>query len=171
MKKLWNIFFNGIINENPTLRLVIGMCAPLAVTTTVANGFWMGVAVIFVLTASNILISALRKIVPDQIRIPIFSGHCHFYHSGRFELKAIQPDIHAKLGVFVPLIVVNCIILARAEAFASKNNVLDSAVDGMGMAIGFTLALILLATIREVLGNGTGGVLECCRLDLNLLLS
>ncbi|HHV07696.1 MAG TPA: electron transport complex subunit E [Firmicutes bacterium] len=156
MKKLWNIFFNGIINENPTLRLVIGMCAPLAVTTTVANGFWMGVAVIFVLTASNILISALRKIVPDQIRIPIFVVViATFTTVADLSLKAIQPDIHAKLGVFVPLIVVNCIILARAEAFASKNNVLDSAVDGMGMAIGFTLALILLATIREVLGNGT----------------
>ncbi len=156
MKKLWNIFFNGIINENPTLRLVIGMCAPLAVTTTVANGFWMGVAVIFVLTASNILISALRKIVPDQIRIPVFVVViATFTTVADLSLKAIQPDIHAKLGVFVPLIVVNCIILARAEAFASKNNVLDSAVDGMGMAIGFTLALILLATIREVLGNGT----------------
>lgn len=156
MKKLWDTFFNGIINENPTLRLVIGMCAPLAVTTAVANGFWMGIAVIFVLTASNILISALRKIIPEQIRIPIFVVIiATFTTVADLSLKAIQPDIHAKLGVFVPLIVVNCIIFARAEAFASKNNVLLSTVDGLGMGLGFTLALIVLATIRELLGNGS----------------
>lgn len=156
MKKLWGTFFNGIINENPTLRLVIGMCAPLAVTTAVANGFWMGIAVIFVLTASNILISSLRKIIPEQIRIPIFVVIiATFTTVADLSLKAVQPDIHAKLGVFVPLIVVNCIIFARAEAFASKNNVLLSTVDGLGMGLGFTLALIVLATIRELLGNGS----------------
>lgn len=156
MKKLWSTFSNGIINENPTLRLVIGMCAPLAVTTAVANGFWMGIAVIFVLTASNILISVLRKIIPDQVRIPIFViVIATFTTIADLSLKAVQPDIHAKLGVFVPLIVVNCIIFARAEAFASKNNVLFSTADGLGMGIGFTLALIILSTIRELLGNGT----------------
>ncbi len=156
MKKLWGTFFNGIINENPTLRLVIGMCAPLAVTTAVANGFWMGIAVIFVLTASNILISSLRKIIPEQIRIPIFVVIiATFTTVADLSLKAVQPDIHAKLGVFVPLIVVNCIIFARAEAFASKNNVLLSTLDGLGMGLGFTLALIVLATIRELLGNGS----------------
>lgn len=156
MKKLCGTFSNGIINENPTLRLVIGMCAPLAVTTAVANGFWMGIAVIFVLTASNILISSLRKIIPEQIRIPIFVVIiATFTTVADLSLKAVQPDIHAKLGVFVPLIVVNCIIFARAEAFASKNNVLLSTVDGLGMGLGFTLALIVLATIRELLGNGS----------------
>lgn len=156
MKKLWGTFSNGIINENPTLRLVIGMCAPLAVTTAVANGFWMGIAVIFVLTASNILISSLRKIIPEQIRIPIFVVIiATFTTVADLSLKAVQPDIHAKLGVFVPLIVVNCIIFARAEAFASKNNVLLSTLDGLGMGLGFTLALIVLATIRELLGNGS----------------
>lgn len=156
MGKLLKIFTNGIINENPTLRLVIGMCAPLAVTTAVANGFWMGIAVIFVLTASNILVSLLRKVTPDQIRIPAFIVViATFTTIADLTLKAIQPDIHAKLGVFVPLIVVNCIILARAEAFASKNPVLESAADGLGMGVGFTLALLVLGTIRELLGNGT----------------
>ena len=107
MKKLWNTFSNGIINENPVLRLVIGMCAPLAVTTAVVNGFWMGIAVIFVLTASNALVSLLRKVVPAEIRIPIFIVViATFTTVADLTLKAIQPEIHAKLGVFVPLIVV-----------------------------------------------------------------
>ncbi|MGI6130108.1 MAG: electron transport complex subunit RsxE [bacterium] len=156
MKRLMNTFTNGIVNENPVLRLVIGMCAPLAVTTAVTNGFWMGIAVIFVLTASNTLVSILRKIVPAEIRIPIYIVViATFTTVADLSLKAVQPDVHAKLGVFVPLIVVNCIILARAEAFASKNNVLYSAADGLGMGLGFSLALIILATLREVLGNGT----------------
>lgn len=156
MGKLWSTFINGIINENPTFRMVIGMCAPLAVTTAVANGFWMGVAVIFVLTASNVLISLLRKMTPDQIRIPIYVVViATFTTIADLTLLAIQPDIHAKLGVFVPLIVVNCIIIARAEAFASKNSVPLSIADGLGMGIGFTLALVVLATVREILGAGT----------------
>ncbi|NLY50700.1 MAG: electron transport complex subunit E [Firmicutes bacterium] len=149
-------FFNGVINENPTLRLVIGMCPVLAVTTAVVNGFWMGVAVIFVLTASNILISLLRNVTPAQVRIPFFIVViATFTTIADLVLAAFQPDIHATLGLFIPLIVVNCIILGRAEAVASRNTVPLSIMDGLGMGTGFTLALIILASIREILGAGT----------------
>ncbi|MDK2881815.1 MAG: H+/Na+-translocating ferredoxin:NAD+ oxidoreductase subunit [Bacillota bacterium] len=149
-------FYNGIVPENPTLRLVIGMCPVLAVTTAVVNSVWMGLAVIFVLTASNILISLLRKFIPDKIRIPCFIVViATFTTIADLVLAAVQPDVHKILGVFVPLIVVNCIILGRAEAFASKNPVHLALADGVGMGIGFTLAIMILASIREILGNGS----------------
>lgn len=154
--RLWQVFKNGVIDENPTFRLVLGMCPTLAVTTAAANGAWMGVAVIFVLTMSNLVISLIRNLIPDKIRIPSYIVViASFVTIVDLLLKAYQPDIHAKLGIFSPLIVVNCIILARAEAFASKNPALPSIMDGLGIGVGFTIALTLLGSIRELLGAGT----------------
>jgi len=154
--RLWQVFKNGVIDENPTFRLVFGMCPTLAVTTAAANGAWMGVAVIFVLTMSNLVISLIRNLIPDKIRIPSYIVViASFVTIVDLLLKAYQPDIHAKLGIFIPLIVVNCIILARAEAFASKNPALPSIMDGLGIGVGFTIALTLLGSIRELLGAGT----------------
>jgi len=154
--RLWQVFKNGVIDENPTFRLVLGMCPTLAVTTAAANGAWMGVAVIFVLTMSNLVISLIRNLIPDKIRIPSYIVViASFVTIVDLLLKAYQPDIHAKLGIFIPLIVVNCIILARAEAFASKNPALPSIMDGLGIGVGFTIALTLLGSIRELLGAGT----------------
>ena len=154
--RLGQTFLNGIGKENPTFRLVLGMCPTMAVTTAAANGAWMGVAVVFVLMMSNLAISLLRNVIPDKIRIPCFVVLiAAFVTIVDLLLKAYQPDIHARLGIFIPLIVVNCIILARAETFASKNPLIPSMVDGLGMGIGFTLALVLLGSIRELLGAGT----------------
>jgi electron transport complex protein RnfE len=146
---------NGIINENPTFRLVLGMCPTLALSVAVVNGIGMGLAATFVLIGSNVLISILRKVIPAEIRIP-----CYIVVIASFVtmvdklMAAYVPGLHAVLGIFIPLIVVNCIILARAEAFASKNNVWLSLADGLGMGIGFTLALSGISAIREILGTG-----------------
>ena len=149
-------FFKGIIKENPTLVLLIGMCPVLATSTTASNGIGMGAATTFVLTMSNIVIASIKNLVPNKVRIPIFVVViASFVTIVQMVMQAFVPGLYKALGVFVPLIVVNCIILARAEAFAQKNSVLDSLLDGFGMGVGFTLALTTLGAIREVLGNGT----------------
>ena len=150
------ILTDGLVKENPVLRLVLGTCPTLALTTAVANAFGMGFAATFVLVCSNIAISALRKVIPGQVRLPAYiTVIATFVTIVQNLVKAYFPDLDAALGVYLPLIVVNCIILGRAEMFASKNGVVDSALDGVGMGLGFTLALLLMSTIREVLGAGT----------------
>ena len=156
MKKLKGIVFNGIVTENPTFRLVLGMCPTLAITTTVSNGLGMGLAATFVLICSNLVISLLRNFIPDKIRIPAFIVViATFVTIVQLLLQAFIPALYESLGVFIPLIGVNCIIFARAESFASKNPPLESACDGLGMGLGFTLAITLLSAIRELLGSGT----------------
>ena len=150
------ILTNGLINENPVLRLVLGTCPTLAVTTMAANGFGMGLAATFVLICSNMVISALRNIIPGQVRIPCYiTVIAGFVSVVQMLVKAFVPSLDTALGVFLPLIVVNCIILGRAEMFASKNGVVDSALDGLGMGIGFTITLTIMGSIREILGSGT----------------
>lgn len=147
---------NGLIKENPTLVLLLGTCPTLAVTTSARNAVGMGLAVVFVLTCSNILISMLKSVIPDKVRIPsyivIFAGLVSMV---QMFLQAFQQPIYNALGIYLPLIVVNCIIFARAEVFASKNTVIDSALDGIGMGLGFTGALLIIASIREIIGQGT----------------
>ena len=154
--KYMGYFTNGLIKENPVLRLVLGTCPTLAVTTAAINGIGMGLAATMVLICSNIVISLLRNIIPDKVRIPayitIIAG---FVSVVQMLVKAFLPDIDKALGIYLPLIVVNCIILARAEMFASKNSVLPSVLDGLGMGIGFTAVLTLMGAIRELLGAGT----------------
>lgn len=149
-------FFNGLIKENPTFVLMLGMCPTLAVTTGVINGIGMGLSTMAVLICSNIVISLLRKFIPGKIRIAsyivIVAG---FVTVVEMLLKAYAPALSQSLGIYIPLIVVNCIILGRAEAFASKNGVIASAFDGFGMGIGFTAALTIIASVREILGAGT----------------
>jgi len=150
------ILTNGFINENPVLRLVLGTCPTLAVTTMAANGIGMGLAATFVLICSNIVISALRNVIPGQVRIPCYiTVIAGFVSVVQMLVKAFVPSLDAALGVFLPLIVVNCIILGRAEMFASKNGIFDSALDGLGMGIGFTITLTIMGSIREILGSGT----------------
>ena len=150
------ILTNGFLNENPVLRLVLGTCPTLAVTSMASNGIGMGLAATFVLICSNIVISALRKIIPDQVRIPCYiTVIAGFVSVVQMLVKAYVPDLDKALGVYLPLIVVNCIILGRAEMFASKNGVVDSALDGLGMGIGFTITLVVMGSIREILGSGT----------------
>ena len=151
-----NILTNGIIKENPVLRLVLGTCPTLAVTTAAVNGIGMGVAATIVLVCSNLAISLLRNFIPDKVRIPAFiTIIAGFVSVVQMLVKAFAPSIDKSLGIFLPLIVVNCIILARAEMFASKNAVLPSILDGLGMGIGFTATLTLMGAIRELLGAGT----------------
>ena len=149
-------FLKGLIKENPVLVLILGTCPTLAVSTGVSSALGMGAAATVVLLCSNIVISALRNVIPDKVRIPCYivliAG---FVTMVQMLVKAFAPALDASLGIYLPLIVVNCIILGRAEMFANKNKVLASAVDAIGMGAGFTLALLLMATIREVLGNGT----------------
>ena len=155
-KTVGGVLKNGIITENPTFRLVLGTCPTLAVTTSALNGLGMGAAATFVLVCSNIAISLLRKFIPDQVRIPAFIVViCTFVTMVQLLMQAFVPSLYDSLGMFIPLIVVNCIILARAEAFASKNTPLLSAADGLGMGIGFTLALTLMGAIRELIGGGS----------------
>lgn len=155
MNKL-QIFKNGVTTENPILVQQVGMCATLAITTSLINGIGMGVAVTAVLTGSNIVISALRKYIPDEVRIPAFVIIiAAFTTIIDLLMHAYTFSLYRALGVFIPLIVVNCIILARAEAFAFKNGVLDSTIDGLGMGVGYLVAMILLSSIREILGNGS----------------
>lgn len=153
--RMSTIFLNGIITENPTFRLVLGMCPTLAVTTAAINGVGMGLAATMVLIGSNVVISLLRNIIPDKVRIPCFIVViCSFVTIVQMLMQAYVQDLYASLGMFIPLIVVNCIILARAEAFACKNGVLASAIDGLGMGLGFTLSLTIIASIRELIGSG-----------------
>ncbi len=153
---LMNDFSKGLVKENPVFRLVLGMCPTLAVTGLAINGLGMGLSTTAVLLSSNLVISVLRKAIPEKIRIPCFIIIiATFVTIVDMLLKAYQPALHSQLGIFVPLIVVNCIILGRAEAFASKYPVVNSMVDGLGMGLGFTLSLTLLGAVRELLGNGT----------------
>ncbi len=146
---------DGLISSNPTLKLVLGTCPTLALTTAAMNGIGMGLAVTFVLIFSNVIISLLRKVIPKEVRIPAFIlVIATFVTIVRLALDYFLPDIYDSLGLYLPLIVVNCIILARAESFASKNKVLASAADGLFMGIGFTLALTLMGAVREILGSG-----------------
>ena len=150
------ILTNGFINENPVLRLVLGTCPTLAVTTMAANGIGMGLAATFVLICANVVISALRNVIPGQVRIPCYiTVIAGFVSVVQMLVKAFVPSLDTALGVFLPLIVVNCIILGRAEMFASKNGIFDSALDGLGMGIGFTITLTIMGSIREILGSGT----------------
>lgn len=147
---------NGLIDENPTFSQVLGMCPTLAVTTSAVNGLGMGLATTAVLILSNFVISALRKIIPDEIRIPAFVVIiASFVTIIGLLLKAYVPALDKALGLFIPLIVVNCIILARAESFASKNGPIASIGDGIGMGLGFSMALTILGSVREILGNGS----------------
>ncbi len=149
------IAVDGIISSNPTLKLVLGTCPTLALTTMAMNGIGMGIAVTFVLICSNVFISLLRKIIPSEVRIPAYILIiASFVTIVRLLLDKYIPEIYESLGLYLPLIVVNCIILARAEGFASKNSVLASAADGLFMGIGFTLALTLMGAVREILGTG-----------------
>lgn len=155
-KGLLKEFTKGIVKENPVLRLMLGCCAVLAVTTSASNAIGMGAATTFVLVCSNAVISLLRNIIPDKVRIPAFiTIIASFVTIVQLFIKAFSPALDTALGVFLPLIVVNCIILGRAEMYASKNRVLPSIVDGFGMGVGFTAALLLMGIIRELLGAGT----------------
>lgn len=152
---VWKEFTKGIIRENPIFVIVLGLCPTLAVTTQTINGIGMGLAVIFVLTMSNLLISLLRHFIPETVRIPSYIVIiASFVTIVQMVIKAFTPDLDKALGIFIPLIVVNCIILGRAEAFASKNTPLHAVMDGLGMGLGFTLSLTLIGFIREVLGSG-----------------
>ncbi|MFC1703950.1 electron transport complex subunit RsxE [Candidatus Omnitrophota bacterium] len=156
MKKLIEKFKRGIGIDNPVFVLALGLCPALAVSTSVINAIGMGAAATFVLTGSNIIVSSIKKIVPRQIRLPCFIVViATFVTIVELVMKAYFPVLNRALGIFVPLIVVNCIILGRAEAFASKNAVLPSVFDALGMGAGFTIALVMVATVREVLGSGT----------------
>ena len=156
MNKCVERLYNGIIKENPVLRLILGCCATLAVTTAASNAIGMGAATTFVLVCSNAVISLLRNVIPNKVRIPAFiTVIAGFVTIVQMFIKAFSPALDTALGVFLPLIVVNCVILGRAEMFASKNNVVDSALDGIGMGIGFTITLTIMGSIREILGSGT----------------
>lgn len=149
-------FTKGIIKENPVLRLVLGCCATLAVSTSASNAIGMGLATTFVLVCSNAVISLLRKVIPDKVRIPAFiTVIAGFVSVVQMLIKAYSPELDTALGIFLPLIVVNCIILGRAEMFASKNKILPSIVDGLGMGVGFTATLLVMGMIREFFGAGT----------------
>ena len=155
-KSKFQIFTNGLIKENPVLVLVIGTCPTLATSTSVETGFGMGIAATAVLICSNIVISALHKLTPDKVRLPCFiTVIAGFVTIVQMILQAFVPSLYSALGLYLPLIVVNCIILGRAEMFASKNGIVDSALDGAGMGLGFTLTLCIMGSIREILGSGT----------------
>ncbi|MBQ1752820.1 MAG: electron transport complex subunit E [Paludibacteraceae bacterium] len=154
MSKL-KIILNGIIKENPTFVLMLGMCPTLGTTTSAINGMSMGLATMFVLICSNMTISAVRNLIPDKVHIPAYIVIiATFVTIVQLCMEAYLPSLYESLGLFIPLIVVNCIVLGRAEAFAAKNGVFDSALDGIGIGIGFTLALTLLGAVRELLGSG-----------------
>jgi len=152
----WTNFLKGFLRENPILVLVLGTCPTLAVTTSAANGIGMGLATMFVLICSNAAIAMIKDLIPDKVRIP-----CYIVVIAAFVtivdllMAAYTPALHAKLGIFIPLIVVNCIILGRAESYAAKNKVLSSVIDGAGMGLGFALALFVMGVVRELLGNGS----------------
>lgn len=156
MKRILGNFKNGLVTQNPTFRLVLGMCPTLAITTSVMNGLGMGLATTFVLVFSNLFISMMRKVIPDKIRIPAFIVFiATFVTIVEMVMNKFTYDLYEQLGVFIALITVNCIVFARAEAFASANPVLDSAVDGLAMGLGFTIALCMMGLVRELLAFGT----------------
>lgn len=149
------VLMNGIIKENPTFVLLLGMCPTLGTTSSALNGMSMGLATMFVLICSNMVISALKNLIPDMVRIPAFIVViATFVTVVQMCMEAFVPALYASLGLFIPLIVVNCIVLGRAEAFAAKNGIIPSAIDGLGMGLGFTMALTLLGAVRELLGTG-----------------
>lgn len=155
MSKL-NIITRGIVKDNPTFALLLGMCPTLGTTTSAINGMSMGLATMCVLILSNIVISAVAKFIPDKVRIPSYIVIiATFVTVVQFVMQAYLPSLYETLGLFIPLIVVNCIVLGRAEAFANKNGVIDSALDGVGIGLGFTIALTLLGFVRELLGSGS----------------
>ena len=168
----WRVLTNGIIRENPVLRLVLGCCSALAITTTVAGALGMGLAMTFVLVCSNIAISALRKVIPAKVHLPCYIVIiAAFVTVVQMLLQAYDPSLYKTLGVYLALIVVNCIILGRAEMFACKNTVIDSALDGLGMGIGFTLTLFVMASIREILGAGTFFGVQLIKTPMAILAS
>ncbi len=150
------IFTKGFFKENPTFVLLLGMCPTLATTTSAINGLSMGLATLFVLVLSNIVISAIAPVVPDKVHIPVYIVViATFVTILQFAMQAYTPDMYKTLGLFIPLIVVNCIVLGRAEAFACKNGIVDSALDGLGIGFGFTMSLTVLGLVREILGSGS----------------
>lgn len=150
-----SIVLNGLVSENPTFVLLLGMCPTLGTTTSALNGMGMGLATAFVLICSNMSISSVKNVIPDKVRIPCYIVIiATFVTLLQLVMQAYVPALYASLGIFIPLIVVNCIVLARAESFASKNTVVDSAMDGLGIGLGFTFALTLLGSVREFLGTG-----------------
>ncbi|MBQ7697456.1 MAG: electron transport complex subunit E [Paludibacteraceae bacterium] len=156
MSKALNTFTNGLVRENPTFGLVLGMCPTLATTTSAVNGMSMGLATMFVLVCSNVVISLLRNLIPDKVHIPAYIVViASFVTMVQLLMQAYVPAIYETLGLFIPLIVVNCIVLGRAEAFAAKNNVGLSLLDGLGMGLGFTISLTVLGAVRELLGTGS----------------
>ena len=165
------IILNGIVKENPTFVLLLGMCPTLATTTSAINGMSMGLATMFVLICSNIVISLIKKLTPDMVRIPVFIVViASFVTILQMVIKAYLPDLDKSLGLFIPLIVVNCIILGRAEGFACKNNPIDSLFDGIGIGLGFTLGLTLLGMCRELLGAGSLFGVSLLPETLNMLM-
>lgn len=152
----WSLITKGFIKDNPTFVLVLGMCPTLATTTSAINGLEMGLATMFVLILSNVVISLLAPLVPDKVHIPVYIVViATFVTVLQFIMQAYTPDAYKTLGLFIPLIVVNCIVLGRAEAFANKNGVLDSLLDGLGIGLGFTLSLTVIGIVREILGSGS----------------
>ena len=154
--KFFKTFTNGLVKENPIFRLLLGMCSTLALSTQASNGIGMGLAVTFVLVCSNVFISLLKNVIPNTVRIPCYVVViATFVTIVQMVLQAYLPELNASMGVFIPLIVVNCIILGRAEAFANKNNVMLAFADGLGMGVGYTIALTFVGIIRELIGSGT----------------
>ena len=167
----FKVLMNGIIKENPTFVLLLGMCPTLGTTSSALNGMSMGLATTFVLVCSNVVISLIKNLIPDMVRIPAFIVViASFVTALQMCMQAFVPDIYATLGLFIPLIVVNCIILGRVEAFASKNGVVPSFFDGVGMGLGFTIALTVLGAVREILGTGKIFGLEVWPEDYGMLL-
>ena len=167
----FKVLMNGIIKENPTFVLLLGMCPTLGTTSSALNGMSTGLATTFVLVCSNVVISMIKNLIPDMVRIPAFIVViASFVTALQMCMQAFVPDIYATLGLFIPLIVVNCIILGRAEAFASKNGVVPSFFDGVGMGLGFTIALTVLGAVREILGTGKIFGLEVWPEDYGMLM-
>lgn len=167
----FKVLMNGIIKENPTFVLLLGMCPTLGTTSSALNGMSMGLATTFVLVCSNVVISLIKNLIPDMVRIPaLIVVIASFVTALQMCMQAFVPDIYATLGLFIPLIVVNCIILGRAEAFASKNGVVPSFFDGVGMGLGFTIALTVLGAVREILGTGKIFGLEVWPEDYGMLM-
>lgn len=167
----FKVLMNGIIKENPTFVLLLGMCPTLGTTSSALNGMSMGLATTFVLVCSNVVISLIKNLIPDMVRIPAFIVViASFVTALQMCMQAFVPDIYATLGLFIPLIVVNCIILGRSEAFASKNGVVPSFFDGVGMGLGFTIALTVLGAVREILGTGKIFGLEVWPEDYGMLM-
>ena len=152
----WNNFSRGFFKENAVFVLLLGLCPTLGVTTSAFNGLGMGLATTFVLLMSNIVVSIIKRFIPDKVRIPSYIVIiASFVTIVELVMQAYVPDLFAALGLFIPLIVVNCLVLGRAEAFASKNNLITAAIDGLGMGLGFTMALVMLGAVREILGSGS----------------